>query len=143
MNATFAFGQGNMMTPTSSPAVARIWGEPKGRISVIGPYGKAATGLALQADPRGDGFHLVLISGSRALMALGPYPESDVVAEWRQLGARAGLPLMVRFANGTTLTLVAQIGHVSLGNAEPVYRKGALSGRRPRFLACRRTGRAS
>jgi hypothetical protein len=131
-----------MMNRTaSSSAIARIVGEKSGGISVVGPYGKAATGLAMQADPMSDGFHLVLVSGTSALMALGPYTENDVVAEWRLLGAKTGLPLMVRLANGSTLTLVAQIGNVSVGAAEPGYRKGALSGRRPRFLACRRTGR--
>ena len=100
-----------------------------------------ATGLAMQADPPGDGFHLVLVYGTRALMAFGPYPECDVVAEWRRLGARTGLPLMVRMANGSTLTLVAKLGDVIVGPTQPDYRKGVLGSRRPRFLARRRTGR--
>ncbi|MDF2813358.1 MAG: hypothetical protein K0S56_4389 [Microvirga sp.] len=131
-----------MMTKTASPTgFARILGERHGHVTMFGCYGRAATGVAVQADPRSEGFHLVLVSGTRALMALGPYAEGDVVAEWRLLGARTGLPLMMRLANGSTLALVAQIGNVSVGTAEPGYRKAALAGRRPRFLACRRTGR--
>jgi hypothetical protein len=110
-------------------------------VTVAGPYGRKITGVAMQADPRGGGFHLVLVSGTHALIALGPFAESDVVAEWRRLGASSGLPLMVRLANGSILTLVAKIGDVIVGPAQPDYRKNALGARRPRFLACRRTGR--
>ena len=63
------------------------------------------------------------------------------MAEWRSLGARTGLSLMVRMANGSTLTLVAKLGDVIVGPTQPDYRKGVLGSRRPRFLARRRTGR--
>jgi len=129
------------MSRNATLGIARLIGAQDPVVTVVGPYGRRITGLAMQADPIGEGFHLVLVSGTRALMALGPYAECDVVAEWRRLGASSGLPLMVRMANGSILTLVAKLGDVSLGPAQPDHRKNALGARRPRFLACRRTGR--
>ncbi|WP_210497308.1 DUF6101 family protein [Microvirga antarctica] len=130
------------MTQTASPsALVRILDARRAAPRVVGPYGRAATGLAMQVDPQGPGFHLVLVNGARALMSLGPYAEEDVVAEWRSLGDKTGLPLMVRLANGATLTLMPQIGPVRVGPAEPAYRKGIVGGRRPRFLASRKIGR--
>ncbi len=129
------------MSRNATLGIARMIGAQDRAITIAGPYGRRITGLAMQADPLGEGFHLVLVSGTHALMALGPYSECDVVAEWRRLGASSGLPLMVRMTNGSVLTLVAKIGDVSIGPAQPDYRKNALGARRPRFLACRRTGR--
>jgi len=136
------FQQGaSMHRKAPKTAFARVVGDRKRSPTIVGPYGHLATGIAMQADVAGPGFHLVLVNGTRALMALGPYPECDVVAEWRSLGARTGLSLMVRMANGSTLTLVAKLGDVIVGPTQPDYRKGVLGSRRPRFLARRRTGR--
>jgi hypothetical protein len=133
--------QGTTMIRTASTlGIARLTGA-RCPVTVAGPYGRKITGLAMQADPRGEGFHLLLVSGTRVLMTLGPYAECDVVAEWRRLGTSSGLPLMVRMINGSILTMIPKIGDVSVGPLQPDYRRQALGARRPRFLACRRTGR--
>jgi hypothetical protein len=108
---------------------------------IIGRYGAAATALALQADPNGRDFRLVLLNGTRALLTLGPYAEEDVVAEWRALGAAAGLPLTVRFSNGAVVALSRQVGRLQVGPSWPRSRHKLLTSRRPRFLTRRKTGR--
>lgn len=118
------------------------WGEvrslPEG---IIGRGGASATALAMQADPNGRDFRLVLLDGTRALLTLGPYAEEDVVAEWRALGAAAGLPLTVRFSNGSVMALYRQVGRLQVGPLWPRSRHKLLTSRRPRFLTRRKTGR--
>ncbi|MCB5175426.1 MULTISPECIES: DUF6101 family protein [Microvirga] len=109
-------------------------------VGIIGRLGAAATALALQADPEGSGFHLVLLDGTKALLTLGPYAEEDVVAEWRALGAAAGLPLTVRFSNGSVMALCRQVGRLQVGPLWPRSRHKLLTSRRPRFLTRRKTG---
>lgn len=108
--------------------------------AVIGRFGTSATALALQADPNGRDFRLVLLAGTRALLTFGPYPEEDVVAEWRALGAAAGLPLTVRFSNGSVMALYRQVGRLQIGPLWPRSRHKLLTSRRPRFLTRRKTG---
>jgi hypothetical protein len=108
---------------------------------IIGRFGAVATALALQADPNGRDFRLVLLDGSRALLTLGPYAEDDVVAQWRALGAAAGLPLTLRFANGAVVALSRQVGRLQVGPPWPRSRHKLLTARRPRFLTRRKTGR--
>jgi hypothetical protein len=107
---------------------------------IIGRFGASATALALQADPNGRDFRLVLLDGTRALLTLGPYAEEDVVAEWRALGAAAGLPLTVRFSNGSVVALYRQVGRLQVGPLWPRSRHKLLTSRRPRFLTRRKTG---
>ena len=104
--------------------------------------GVAATGIALKLDPSSDAFHLVILDESNAaLLALGTYPEDDVVAEWRTLGASSGLPLKIQLSNGSVMTPYPQVGRLQLGPVRIRRRHGLLSGRRPRFLTRRKTGR--
>jgi hypothetical protein len=110
---------------------------------IIGRLGASATAVALQADPNGRDFHLVLLDGTDALLRLGPYAEEDVVAEWRALGAAAGLPLTVRFPNGSVMALCRQVGRLQVGPLWPRSRHKLLTSRRPRFLTRRKTGRFS
>lgn len=107
---------------------------------IIGRFGASATALAMQADPNGRDFRLVLLDGTRALLTLGPYAEEDVVAEWRALGAAAGLPLTVRFSNGSVMALYRQVGRLQVGPLWPRSRHKLLTSRRPRFLTRRKTG---
>jgi hypothetical protein len=104
--------------------------------------GTAATGIALKLDPATDCFQLVILDEANApLLALGTYPEEDAVAEWRRLGASSGLPLKIQLSNGSVVTPYPQIGRLQLGPVRIRRRHGLLSGRRPRFLTKRKTGR--
>ncbi|HZH51521.1 MAG TPA: DUF6101 family protein [Microvirga sp.] len=108
---------------------------------IIGRFGSPATAVALQADPNGKDFRIVILSGTEALLHLGPYAEEDVVAEWRALAAAAGLPLTVRLPNGSVVALCRQVGRLPVGPVWPRSRHKLLTSRRPRFLTRRKTGR--
>lgn len=111
--------------------------------AVIGPGGARPTGLALSlaACEADDGCAIVVIGGDERLLRLGPFPESDVVAIWRSLGAASGLPLMVEHADGRLRALYPQVGPVLVGPIRIRRRHGLLAGRRPRFLVRRKTTR--
>lgn len=111
---------------------------PKG---IIGRFGSPATAVALQADPNGHDFRIVILSGTEVLLRLGPYAEEEVVAEWRTLAAAAGLPLTVRLPNGSVVALGRQVGRLPVGPLWPRSRHKLLTSRRPRFLTRRKTGR--
>lgn len=106
-----------------------------------GRDGDAPAGLALKLDPTSDSYNLVLLDeGNQPLMALGTYPEEDVVAEWRTLGAASGLTLKIQLGNGAVITPYPQIGRVRIGPVRIRRRHGLLAHRRPRFLTRRKTG---
>ena len=110
--------------------------------AAIGPGGARPTGLALSLV-RGPGRRAriaVVDKRGSALLRLGPFPESDVVAIWRALGAASGLPLMVEHADGR-LAPYPQVGPVLVGPIRIRRRHGLLAGRRPRFLVRRKTTR--
>jgi hypothetical protein len=111
--------------------------------SVIGgPCGAEPTGLALKLDAESDSFRLILLDESNAtLLALGPYPEEEAVAEWRSLAAASGLTLKIQLTNGSVMTPYPQIGRVQVGPVRIRRRHGLLNHRRPRFLTRRKTGR--
>ncbi|MBY0297311.1 MAG: hypothetical protein K2X71_14940 [Methylobacterium sp.] len=89
-----------------------------------------------------DRFALLLLDkGGDPLMRLGTHGDADVVAVWRRLGAETGLPLLVIQEDGTTTAMGEQVGRVKLGAVRIRRRHGLLSGRRPRFLCRRKTGR--
>lgn len=109
---------------------------------VLGPAGVPVAAVAMRLAPGADAFHLVLLDAdNQSLLALGPYPEDDVVAEWRQLAARAGLPLKILLPTGAVMTPFPQIGPLQLGAVRIRRRHGLLNHRRPRFLTRRKTGR--
>jgi hypothetical protein len=122
-------------------------GYPTGRdplpsIVIGGRGGIRPAGLAMKLDGDGDRFHLVVLDrDNAALLALGSYPEEDVVAEWRALGASSGLTLKIQLPNGSVMTPYPQIGRVLLGPACIRRRNVLLGHRRPRFLTRRKTGR--
>ncbi|HEX2553983.1 MAG TPA: DUF6101 family protein [Microvirga sp.] len=98
--------------------------------------------LALRFDPAGARFALALLDAEgRALLSLGPYPEEEAVAAWRRLGLASGLPLAIEGPDGSVEIPYPQIGRVRLGGRRQRRRHGGLSGRRPRFLTRRKTGR--
>jgi hypothetical protein len=96
----------------------------------------------MRLDPEQDAFRLVVLdAANRELLALGPYAEEDVVAEWRALGRAAGLTLKIQLPNGSVATVCPKIGHVILGSTRQRRRHGLLAHRRPRFLTRRQIGR--
>lgn len=113
--------------------------------TVIGQAATRPAGIALRLDPAqpdGTAFDIVVVDPEgRALLPLGPFPEEDVVAIWRSLGASSGLPLMVLSADGVLRKPYPQIGRVQLGAIRIRRRHGLLNDRRPRFLVRRKTGR--
>ncbi len=76
-------------TGTATPGIARlIRGAQDRRVAVVGPYGAGSPrALPCRRIRAGRAFTSCCVSGTRALMALGPYAECDVVAEWRRLGS--------------------------------------------------------
>ena len=89
-----------------------------------------------------DRFALLLIDGeSEVAMRLGPFPEEDVVAVWRDISAKGGLTRMLLREDGDIVPVSQQLGPVVLGKGRQRRRHAALSGRRPRFLVRRKTAR--
>jgi hypothetical protein len=110
--------------------------------------GARLTGVALsyaedEADLCGeDRFHLLLIDAEgRTAQVLGPFPEEDVVAIWRDLAAQAGLTRMIVREDGGLVPVALQVGRLMLGRVRIRRRHAGLGARRPRFLARRKTGR--
>ncbi len=103
--------------------------------------GRPAAGLAMRLDGERDCFDLVLLDAENAvLQTFGSYAEEDIVAEWRRLGATAGVELKIQLPNGSILSPYPQIGRVLLGPTRQRRRHGLLAHRRPRFLTRRKTG---
>lgn len=103
--------------------------------------GRPAAALTMRLDREHDAFHLVLLDAENAaLLALGPYAEDEVVAEWRSLGASTGLELKIQLPNGSILSPYPQIGRLLLGTTRHRRRHGLLANRRPRFLTRRKIG---
>ncbi|WP_342107113.1 DUF6101 family protein [Methylobacterium sp. SI9] len=119
-------------------------------LPVIGRVAGArrAAGIALayaveEAEMAGaDRFSLILVDAEGGeLHRLGCYDEDDVVAIWRDIAARAGLVRMIIREDGMLMPVTEQIGRLILGRVRIRRRHAGLGGRRPRFLARRKTGR--
>lgn len=119
-------------------------------LPVIGRVAGArrAAGIALayaaeEAEMAGaDRFSLILVDAEGGeLHRLGSYDEDDVVAIWRDIAARAGLVRMIIREDGVLMPVTEQIGRLILGRVRIRRRHAGLGGRRPRFLARRKTGR--
>ena len=106
----------------------------------------AGIALAFAADAAEscgeDRFDLLLVDGQGEVASrLGPFAEEDVVAVWRDLSNRTGLPRMIVREDGGLSPVSSQIGRLALGTTRMRRRCGLLGGRRPRFLVRRKTGR--
>ncbi|MEL6062779.1 MULTISPECIES: DUF6101 family protein [unclassified Methylobacterium] len=119
-------------------------------LPVIGriPGARRAAGIALayaveEAEMAGaDRFSLILVDAEgEELHRLGSFDEDDVVAIWRDIAARAGLVRMIVREDGVLVPVTEQIGRLILGRVRIRRRHAGLGGRRPRFLARRKTGR--
>ncbi|KQP54982.1 DUF6101 family protein [Methylobacterium sp. Leaf108] len=119
------------------------------RLPMFGRIGGSATpaGIALSfaagdAETCGeDRFALLIVDAAGATLSrLGPFDEDDVVALWRDVSAKSGLPRMIVREDGELATVSRQIGPVALGATKARRRHGFLTNRRPRFLVRRKTG---
>jgi hypothetical protein len=66
----------------------------------------------------------------------------EVAADWQAWGRALNLPLLVIEQDGTVKAPLEQIGALILGAPKPRRRHSFFAGRRPRFLARRKPGRA-
>ncbi len=101
-------------------------------------------GVALRlANPAGDDerFELALTAGDGRSIVVASVAQEDAVALWRDFGRTSGLPLLLEGADGVVSEPYPQLGRVALGAVRIRRRHGLLSGRRPRFLTRRKTGR--
>lgn len=111
-------------------------------------YAERAVGIALAfSEPETDSgsedrFSLLVIDGEgEVLSQLGPFGEDDIVAQWRDLSAKSGLPRMILREGGGIRIVSQQLGRVALGTKRQRRRHGLLNGRRPRFLTRRKSAR--
>ena len=106
------------------------------------PHGVALSFATDEAEACGeDRFALLIVDAAgSALSRLGPFPEDDVVAIWRDVAAKSGLPRMIVREDGELATVSRQLGPVALGTTRARRRHGFLNNRRPRFLVRRKTG---
>ncbi|WP_375463407.1 DUF6101 family protein [uncultured Methylobacterium sp.] len=134
----------------SDGATMAVFSFAASRLPVIGTqvHAAKAAGIALAfateaAETCGeDRFALLLVDVDGAVLSrLGPFSEEDVVATWRDLAARTGLPRMIVREDGLLATVAAQVGRLMLGKTRIRRRHGSLGARRPRFLVRRKTGR--
>lgn len=107
------------------------------------PVGIALTFAEDEAESCGeDRFDLCLVDAAGTVITrLGPFCEDEVVATWRDLAARTGLPRMIVREDGVLATVAPQVGRLMLGKTRIRRRHGSLGDRRPRFLVRRKTGR--
>lgn len=109
----------------------------------VRPAGVALAFATEAAESCGeDRFSLVLVDDrGAAVSVLGPFGEEDVVAVWRDIALRSGLPRMLLREDGGLSVVSAQMGRLTLGTTRMRRRHGSLGERRPRFLTRRKTGR--
>jgi len=111
-----------------------------GRAAALRPVGVALAFSEDASDACGeDRFDLLLVLADGAVIErLGPFCENEVVAVWRDVADKSGLPRMIVKEDGSLATVSQQIGPVALGRTRTRRRHGLLSGRRPRFLVRRK-----
>lgn len=112
----------------------------------VGARRAAGIALAYAAEDAeivgADRFTLILFDAEGAeVHRMGSFEEDDVVALWRDVADRAGLVRMIVREDGALVPVAQQIGRLILGRVRIRRRHAGLGGRRPRFLARRKTGR--
>ena len=119
----------------TNPTEADLLSQPPGLIQ----RGDAA-GVTISCE--GGRFVLTIRDAAgAALLAFGPYGDDDVLAVWRSLCDRSGLPMAQVDGRGDIRPLLPHLGRIALGAAPDRSRLAVLSGRRPRFLTRRKPSR--
>ena len=140
-------GQTGAAAPVLDGAVAACPAYAATPLPVLGgaAFAAAPAGIALAfageaADACGeDRFALLLVDAEGEVIGrLGPFADEDVVAIWRDLSARSGLPRMIVRDDGGVSAVGTQLGRLLLGKVRQRRRVGSLNGRRPRFLVRRK-----
>ena len=116
------------------------------RVQPVGCRGQRPVGVVLRfhaaAQRDEDAFEISVVDAAGgALMSLGRYAETDVVAVWRGVAAASGLCPMTMDESGALHRPFPQIGRLRLGAIRIRRGHGLLGGRRPRFLTRRKTAR--
>ena len=115
-----------------------------GGVAIIGSSWGGETATALALTPDGARFAINVLDRIDApILSLGPFDEDEVVAIWRSLSARSGLPLAVSQSSGQIEWPFPQLGRLRIGAVQRRRRTPSLSGRRPRFLVRRKSARLS
>jgi len=117
-------------------------------LPVYGTGTERCAGVALafatdEAEACGEDRFALLLTGEdgSVIARLGPFCEEEVVAVWRDLSGKTGLPRMIQREEGGLSLVSRQIGRLALGTTRIRRRHGSLGERRPRFLTRRKTGR--
>ena len=66
---------------------------------------------------------------------------TEVVADWRAWAKVLALPMLLIEVDGSWRPIESRIGRVVVGHVRPRRARSVMNGRRPRFLARRKTGR--
>lgn len=80
-------------------------------------------------------------SAAQELVLFEADNDENVIAEWRLWGSALCLPLLMEGLDGRTIAAEERLGEVEVSRPRPRRRHALLSGRRPRFLTRRRTGK--
>jgi hypothetical protein len=145
----FSGGAHNQSGQPSQAALPQPQAEPP-RIERVGPVrllrgGAGWRGVVLRlvggASSDDDRFQLALTAGDGRSIVVAVLDADEAIAAWRDIGRSSGLPLLLETADGVISEPYPQIGRLALGPVRIRRRHALLSGRRPRFLMRRKTGR--
>jgi hypothetical protein len=121
--------------------IARTVGGTCMRIAVpVAAYQGVAIRLVETAE--GEDVEVVLAHRDRDLDVIlyAADHADDIIAEWQLWAQRLALPLYLEETDGSRRAAFPQLGALLVGKVRPRRRKAVLSGRRPRFLARRKSG---
>ncbi len=124
--------------PKPAPAIERIAGT---RI-LRGGDGWRGIALRLANGSRSETcFELALTAGDGRSISIAVIDEEDAVALWRDCGKASQMPLLLETGDGALSEPYPMLGPLQLGTIRIRRRHALLAGRRPRFLARRKTTR--
>jgi hypothetical protein len=129
---------GGATPETDTPRIQRI-----GSVRILrGAAGWRGVALRL-AHTTGDDerFELALTTVDGHSITVAVMDQEDSVALWRDCGRVSGLPLLLQTCDGVVSEPYPQMGRLAVGPIRIRRRHAFLNGRRPRFLARRKTGR--
>ncbi len=115
---------------------------PNGRMSL--PI-RAYRGIAVRIGANGNGDLTALLELNHADAALSltlliADDPAELAADWKAWSRCLGLPMLLIEPDGKTTRPVETLGHVEIQAPKPRRMHSYFAGRRPRFLARRKTG---
>lgn len=129
---------GGATTETDTPRIQRI-----GSVRILrGAAGWRGVALRLaHSSGEEERFELALMTVDGHSITIAVVDQDESVALWRDCGRVSGLPLLLQTGDGIVSEPYPQLGRLALGPVRIRRRHAFLNGRRPRFLARRKTGR--